>query len=215
MTVWLLVQCLWPRYRSNKRTLVEPWGRVRASVSCPAWLSSHALRRCRGRARRVRACRALGSAPTATGGPRFRRPAASVSYSPYARSQHPDYGDRPTAEQIRADLKLIAPYTRAIRTYSSTGGVEQVPGDRGRVRAEGHGRHLDRQERSAQRAGNPVAPIALARATATSTRSWSATRPSLRARRNRSTSSSSSSSASSGSARCRSRPAKPGTCGST
>ena len=30
-------------------------------------------------------------------------------------------------EQIRADLKLIAPYTRAIRTYSSTGGVELVP----------------------------------------------------------------------------------------
>ena len=54
-------------------------------------------------------------------------PLASVSYSPYARSQHPDYGDRPTAEQIRADLKLIAPYTRAIRTYSSTGGVELVP----------------------------------------------------------------------------------------
>ncbi len=34
---------------------------------------------------------------------------------------------RPTAEQIRADLKAIAPYTRAIRTYSSTGGAELVP----------------------------------------------------------------------------------------
>ena len=53
---------------------------------------------------------------------------ASVSYSPYARSQHPDYGDRPTAEQIRADLKLLSSYTRTIRTYSSTGGVELVPG---------------------------------------------------------------------------------------
>ena len=41
--------------------------------------------------------------------------------------QHPDSGERPTAEQIRADLKAIAPYTRAIRTYSSTGGVELVP----------------------------------------------------------------------------------------
>ena len=59
--------------------------------------------------------------------PDLNAPLASVSYSPYARSQHPDYGDRPTAEQIRADLKLIAPYTRAIRTYSSTGGVELVP----------------------------------------------------------------------------------------
>ncbi len=54
-------------------------------------------------------------------------PLASVSYSPFTRSQHPDYGDRPTAQQIRADLKLISPRTNAIRTYSSTGGVELVP----------------------------------------------------------------------------------------
>src|SRR5262249_9027014 len=54
-------------------------------------------------------------------------PLASISYSPYTRSQHPDYGDRPTAEQIRADLKLLSPYTRVIRTYSSTGGGELVP----------------------------------------------------------------------------------------
>ena len=54
-------------------------------------------------------------------------PLASVSYSPYARSQHPDYGDRPTPEQIRADLKILSPYTNTIRTYSSTGGVELVP----------------------------------------------------------------------------------------
>ena len=53
---------------------------------------------------------------------------ASVSYSPYARSQHPDKGDRPTSEQIRADLKLLSSYTRAIRTYSSTGGLDLVPG---------------------------------------------------------------------------------------
>ena len=59
--------------------------------------------------------------------PDFDGPLASISYSPYARSQHPDVGDRPTAAQIRTDLKLIAPYARAIRTYSSTGGVEQVP----------------------------------------------------------------------------------------
>src|SRR5436853_7697644 len=52
---------------------------------------------------------------------------ASVSYSPYARSQHPDYGDRPTEAQIRADLKQRSLYTRTIRTYSSTGGVERVP----------------------------------------------------------------------------------------
>ena len=54
-------------------------------------------------------------------------PLASISYSPFAGSQHPDYGDRPTPEQIRADLKLLSPYTHAIRTYSSTGGLELVP----------------------------------------------------------------------------------------
>ena len=54
-------------------------------------------------------------------------PLASISYSPYARSQHPDRGDRPTEQQIRGDLKVLSPYTRAIRTYSTTGGVELVP----------------------------------------------------------------------------------------
>jgi cellulose synthase/poly-beta-1,6-N-acetylglucosamine synthase-like glycosyltransferase/exo-beta-1,3-glucanase (GH17 family) len=53
---------------------------------------------------------------------------ASVSYSPYTRSQHPDAGDRPTEAQIRADLKLLSLYARTVRTYSSTGGVELVPG---------------------------------------------------------------------------------------
>ncbi|MFL6796863.1 MAG: glycosyltransferase [Xanthobacteraceae bacterium] len=55
-------------------------------------------------------------------------PLASISYSPYTRSQHPDYGDRPTAEQIRTDLKILSPSTQAIRTYSSTGGGELIPG---------------------------------------------------------------------------------------
>ena len=59
--------------------------------------------------------------------PDIDAPLASLSYSPYARSQHPDHGDRPTAEQIRADLKILSPYTHAIRTYSSTGGGELVP----------------------------------------------------------------------------------------
>src|ERR1700746_33470 len=59
--------------------------------------------------------------------PAFTGQLASVSYAPFADSSHPDTGQRPTAEQIRADLKAIAPYTRAIRTYSATGGVELVP----------------------------------------------------------------------------------------
>jgi len=59
--------------------------------------------------------------------PDFTGQLASVSYAPFVASAHPDWGERPTAEQIRADLKAIAPYTRAIRTYSSTGGAELVP----------------------------------------------------------------------------------------
>jgi exo-beta-1,3-glucanase (GH17 family) len=59
--------------------------------------------------------------------PDFRGQLASVSYAPFVASAHPDWGDRPTVEQIRADLKAIAPYTRAIRTYSATGGAELVP----------------------------------------------------------------------------------------
>ena len=59
--------------------------------------------------------------------PDFTGQLASVSYAPFVASRHPDSGERPTPEQIRADLKAIAPYTRAIRTYSSTGGAELVP----------------------------------------------------------------------------------------
>jgi exo-beta-1,3-glucanase (GH17 family)/cellulose synthase/poly-beta-1,6-N-acetylglucosamine synthase-like glycosyltransferase len=60
--------------------------------------------------------------------PNFDGQLASVSYAPFDGSTHPDEGGRARAEQIRSDLKLLAPYTRAIRLYSSTGGVELVPG---------------------------------------------------------------------------------------
>ena len=50
----------------------------------------------------------------------------SVSYSPFL--AHPDDTCHPPTEaQIRSDLKAIAPYTRAIRLYKSTGGFEQIP----------------------------------------------------------------------------------------
>jgi cellulose synthase/poly-beta-1,6-N-acetylglucosamine synthase-like glycosyltransferase/exo-beta-1,3-glucanase (GH17 family) len=50
----------------------------------------------------------------------------SVSYSPFL--GHPDDpASRPTEAQIRGDLKAIAPYTRAVRLYKSTGGMELVP----------------------------------------------------------------------------------------
>src|SRR5215467_9689511 len=56
--------------------------------------------------------------------PDFTGQLASVSYAP---PTDPNSSDIPTAEEIRADLKAIAPYTKAIRTYSATGGAELVP----------------------------------------------------------------------------------------
>jgi len=60
-------------------------------------------------------------------GARIDGPLSSLSYNPFGRAQHPDDGDKASAEQIRSDLRLISPYTRAVRTYSSTQGVDQVP----------------------------------------------------------------------------------------
>jgi exo-beta-1,3-glucanase (GH17 family)/cellulose synthase/poly-beta-1,6-N-acetylglucosamine synthase-like glycosyltransferase len=51
----------------------------------------------------------------------------SVSYAPFDGSAHPDVDNIPSAERIRNDLKTLAPISRAIRLYSSTGGVELVP----------------------------------------------------------------------------------------
>ena len=60
--------------------------------------------------------------------PNFDGQLASVSYAPFGGSVHPDAGGKAEAAQIRADLKMLAPLTRAVRTYSATGGVELVPG---------------------------------------------------------------------------------------
>jgi exo-beta-1,3-glucanase (GH17 family)/cellulose synthase/poly-beta-1,6-N-acetylglucosamine synthase-like glycosyltransferase len=60
--------------------------------------------------------------------PNFEGQLASVSYAPFGDSAHPDAGGKAQATQIRADLKMLAPLTRAVRTYSATGGVELVPG---------------------------------------------------------------------------------------
>lgn len=57
----------------------------------------------------------------------FRGVLPSVSYAPFEGAGHPDVDNFPTQEKIRADLRKLAPLTRAIRLYSSTGGVELVP----------------------------------------------------------------------------------------
>ncbi|MGH6778764.1 MAG: glycosyltransferase [Bradyrhizobium sp.] len=59
--------------------------------------------------------------------PDFHGKLPSVSYAPFQGSAHPDIDNIPTAARIRADMKTLAPLTRAIRLYSSTDGVELVP----------------------------------------------------------------------------------------
>ena len=59
--------------------------------------------------------------------PDFRGILPSVSYAPFEGTGHPDVDNVPSVEKIRADMKKLAPLTRAIRLYSSTGGVELVP----------------------------------------------------------------------------------------
>jgi exo-beta-1,3-glucanase (GH17 family)/cellulose synthase/poly-beta-1,6-N-acetylglucosamine synthase-like glycosyltransferase len=59
--------------------------------------------------------------------PDFTGVLPSVSYAPFEGTGHPDVDNLPSVEKIRADMKKLAPLTRAIRLYSSTGGVELVP----------------------------------------------------------------------------------------
>ena len=56
--------------------------------------------------------------------PNFTGQLASVSYSP---PTDPELNEAPSPEQIRAELKALAAYTKAIRTYSATHGAELVP----------------------------------------------------------------------------------------
>ena len=66
-------------------------------------------------------------ARTNLGAPDVEGQLASVSYAPYEAGTDPNDGGKARAAQIRTDLKLLAPLTRSIRLYSSTGGVELVP----------------------------------------------------------------------------------------
>ncbi|WP_454917140.1 glycosyltransferase [Xanthobacter sediminis] len=50
----------------------------------------------------------------------------SLSFAPFSRSMSPE-GEAPTnAAQIRSDIQVVAPYTRGVRTYSSTNGKELI-----------------------------------------------------------------------------------------
>jgi len=59
--------------------------------------------------------------------PDFHGILPSLSYAPFEGTSHPDVDNIPNVERIRSDLKMLSKVTRAIRLYSSTGGVELVP----------------------------------------------------------------------------------------
>jgi exo-beta-1,3-glucanase (GH17 family)/cellulose synthase/poly-beta-1,6-N-acetylglucosamine synthase-like glycosyltransferase len=59
--------------------------------------------------------------------PDFKGILPSVSYAPFEGTAHPDVDNIPNTARIRTDMQALAPLTRAIRLYSSTGGVELVP----------------------------------------------------------------------------------------
>src|SRR5262245_13603615 len=59
--------------------------------------------------------------------PDIRGPLASLSYQPYRGSLHPKLANRPTRAEIKSDLKIIAPLTQTVRTYSAICGNELIP----------------------------------------------------------------------------------------
>src|SRR5882672_2137174 len=118
----------WQRYARLAADLVGPWGRVRF----PAILTPYGFVAMRA----VVAVLLLvtivhaglwGVFRDKQEAPDFKGILPSVSYAPFEGTSHPDVDNIPNAEKIRADLKKLAPLTRAIRLYSSTGGVELVP----------------------------------------------------------------------------------------
>src|SRR5262245_52467187 len=59
--------------------------------------------------------------------PAWKGVIAGVSFSPYRVGQGPVDKVFPTPEQIREDLRTVAPHTRSVRTYTSLDGMDQIP----------------------------------------------------------------------------------------
>src|SRR6266513_1488523 len=118
----------WQRYARLAADLVGPWGRVRF----PAILTPYGFLAMRAV---VAVLLFVSTVHAALWGvfrdrqeaPDFKGILPSVSYAPFEGTAHPDVDNIPNVEKIRADLKKLATLTRAIRLYSSTGGVELVP----------------------------------------------------------------------------------------
>ncbi len=60
--------------------------------------------------------------------PNFDGQLASVSYAPFQGNVNPEDGGKAETAKIRHDLTLLSPIAKSLRTYSSTAGVELVPG---------------------------------------------------------------------------------------
>ncbi|MFA6265252.1 MAG: glycosyltransferase [Pseudolabrys sp.] len=60
--------------------------------------------------------------------PDFGGQLASVSYAPFQGNVNPEDGGKAEAAKIRKDLTVLSPISKSLRTYSSTAGVELVPG---------------------------------------------------------------------------------------
>src|SRR5467141_3003339 len=118
----------WQRYARLAADLVGSWGRVRF----PAILTPYGFVAMRAV---VAVLLFVTTVHAAMWGvfrekqeaPDFKGILPSVSYAPFEGTAHPDVDNIPNAEKIRADMKKLAGLTRAIRLYSSTGGVELVP----------------------------------------------------------------------------------------
>src|SRR3977135_547684 len=118
----------WQRYARLAADLVGPWGRVRfpAILTPYGFLAMRAVVAVLLFVTTVHAAM-WGVFREKQEAPDFKGILPSVSYAPFEGTAHPDVDNIPNAEKIRADLKKLAPLTRAIRLYSSTGGVEMVP----------------------------------------------------------------------------------------
>ena len=50
-----------------------------------------------------------------------------IDFSPYLTGQDPNLGSQVSASQILSRMQIIAPYTKWVRSFSSTNGLENVP----------------------------------------------------------------------------------------
>src|SRR5712664_4887741 len=118
----------WQRYARLAADLVGPWGRVRF----PAILTPYGFLAMRAVVAVLLFVTTIHAAMWGVfrdkqEAPDFKGILPSVSYAPFEGTAHPDVDNIPNVEKIRADMKKLATLTRAIRLYSSTGGVEMVP----------------------------------------------------------------------------------------